>query len=238
MSRDHKNTPRARPSGSNRQGGSSLFSGIVIGLFLGIGISLAGVYLVNRKLLGSQGSSLQVGASAVPDGLPKPEANGVAVADPNAPKPASKPDFEFFEILPGTEQGASTPAGKPADTKPADAKPADSKPADSKPADAKPADAKPAEAGDAKPAEEKPADAKPARALLQAGSFQDESDAESLRARLALLGLDASVRSKDIPGKGVWHRVMVGPLNKQEDIDRVKATLQQNGITPTVLPLK
>lgn len=234
MSRDHKNTPRARPSGSNRQGGSSLFSGIVIGLFLGIGISLAGVYLVNRKLLGSQGSNLQVGASAVPDGLPKPDANGVAVADPNAPKPASKPDFEFFEILPGTEQGASAPpAAKPADTKPADTKPADSKPADTKPADAKPADG-----GDAKPTDEKPADAKPARALLQAGSFQDESDAENLRARLALLGLDASVRSKDIPGKGVWHRVMVGPLNKQEDIDRVKATLQQNGITPTVLPLK
>ena len=65
---------------------------------------------------------------------------------------------------------------------------------------------------------------------LQAGSFQNANDAENLKAKLAMLGIQASVQTADVPAKGVWHRVRLGPYASAGDMDRVRASLQQSGI--------
>jgi len=67
--------------------------------------------------------------------------------------------------------------------------------------------------------------------LLQAGSFAKSDDAENLKAKLALLGLEARVQEADVPGFGTRYRVQLGPYRSTDEINHAKATLKQNGIT-------
>lgn len=65
--------------------------------------------------------------------------------------------------------------------------------------------------------------------LLQAGSFRGEDDADSLRAELILLGMEAFVRKIDNDGD-VWHRVMVGPLDSEVELSRHRRKLAEANI--------
>jgi len=73
---------------------------------------------------------------------------------------------------------------------------------------------------------------------LQAGAFQKVADAENLKAKLALMGLETSLQDVTIPDKGVMHRVRVGPFAKLEDMNRVRNQLSQNGVQATVIKIK
>ncbi len=73
------------------------------------------------------------------------------------------------------------------------------------------------------------------RFFLQAGSFQNEADANNLKARLALMGLEATIQTADLPDKGIWHRVRVGPFSSIEEMNATRATLAQNGIQATLI---
>ncbi len=66
--------------------------------------------------------------------------------------------------------------------------------------------------------------------FLQVGSFRKTDDAENLKARLALLGVVAFVQTADLSEKGIWHRVRVGPFTQKTEVDKVRASLQDNGI--------
>ncbi len=74
--------------------------------------------------------------------------------------------------------------------------------------------------------------------LLQAGSFQSPADADNLKARLALLGLEANVESTAVPEKGVMYRVRLGPYSKIDEINKVRAQLAQNGIDPSLVKVR
>lgn len=74
--------------------------------------------------------------------------------------------------------------------------------------------------------------------FLQAGAFQNAKDAESLRARLALLGIEARVQTATLPDKGVWHRVRVGPYTSVEELDRTRDALKQNGVDTTLIKVR
>jgi len=74
--------------------------------------------------------------------------------------------------------------------------------------------------------------------LLQVGSFQNPADADNLKARLALIGVEASVEPIDLPEKGTWYRVRVGPYTKVDEIDRVRKNLAQNGIDASLVKIK
>ena len=64
---------------------------------------------------------------------------------------------------------------------------------------------------------------------LQAGSFKSASDADSLKAQLAFLGLEAKVHSANVNGS-TWHRVVLGPFVSNSKISRAKNLLLENGI--------
>lgn len=66
--------------------------------------------------------------------------------------------------------------------------------------------------------------------IVQAGSFQSAADAEKLKAKLALAGLEASVQSVDLPGKGIWHRVRLGPYRGLKAANEAIANLKSNGV--------
>lgn len=74
--------------------------------------------------------------------------------------------------------------------------------------------------------------------LLQVGSFQNPADADNLKARLALIGVEAGVEPIDLAEKGTWYRVRIGPYTKVEDINRLRQTLAQNGIEATLVKIK
>lgn len=73
--------------------------------------------------------------------------------------------------------------------------------------------------------------------VLQAGSFKNKSDAEKLKASLALLGFEAHIQSvtvNSIP----WHRVRIGPYNRSNDLYDKIDQLQQHGIKAIAMELK
>ena len=66
--------------------------------------------------------------------------------------------------------------------------------------------------------------------FLQVGSFPNPADADNLKARLALMGMEANVEPANVAGKGVWYRVRLGPYTRVDDINRVRQQLTQNGV--------
>ena len=73
---------------------------------------------------------------------------------------------------------------------------------------------------------------------LQAGAFQNAPDADSLKARLALLGVEATIQTTTLPDKGVWHRVRAGPYTNIDDLNQARETLKQNGVETTLIRVR
>ena len=69
--------------------------------------------------------------------------------------------------------------------------------------------------------------------ILQAGSFPNVNDAENLKAKLALMGVEASIQAATIKDKGVWYRVRLGPYNNADELNRARGILKQNGVDST-----
>jgi len=85
------------------------------------------------------------------------------------------------------------------------------------------------------------ADAKPVPTeifFLQVGAFQKAADADNLKAKLALTGLEAGVQEVSIPEKGTMHRVRVGPFRSPEEMNKARTLLSQNGVQGTVIKQK
>lgn len=70
--------------------------------------------------------------------------------------------------------------------------------------------------------------------VLQVGSFRSDADAESMKARLALLGLSARIQTVTVDDT-TWHRVRVGPFDSARDTDTVRRRLQDNGFDAMIL---
>lgn len=183
--------------------------GVVIGIFVGLILGLA-IAAAVAFYLGRSGLSLP---------LPSPGAARDAArgnkADMPAPAGPDKPRFDFYKILPGAEEPRIGADRKAADK-----------------AVERSGDKAPTEVAKAGPASAiKPAD----RMWLQAGAFASESDAESLKARLALAGWEAAVQSATLPDQGVRYRVRVGPFDNTDEVNRVKAELGKSGFDAAVI---
>lgn len=79
----------------------------------------------------------------------------------------------------------------------------------------------------------KPASATPY--ILQAGAFQASGDAESLKAKIAMLGLNARVESASINGKTMY-RVRMGPYATATELADAKSKLGNGGLS--AIPIK
>ncbi|KAF0165858.1 MAG: cell division protein [Rhodocyclaceae bacterium] len=182
--------------------------GIFIGLVIGVSIAFGVVWYLNKSPLPFQNKY---------EGAPKAEkdkaangASGVQTPTPLPGKPGDKAaDKQRFEFYNILE-------GKQP---------------------AVPGAAAPAPAVSVAPAVE----ARPAPSevfFLQVGAFQKAADADNLKAKLALTGLEASVQEVSIPEKGTMHRVRVGPFRDPEEMNRARNLLSQNGVQGTVIKQK
>lgn len=88
-------------------------------------------------------------------------------------------------------------------------------------------------APDASPAEE----TLPASYLLQAASFRNYKDADALKAKLILMGMDVKVETVGSHGD-TWHRVIVGPFTSTSRLAEARSTLAEHNIQPLVMKQK
>ncbi len=65
--------------------------------------------------------------------------------------------------------------------------------------------------------------------LLQVGSFKSAGEADSLKAELAFLGLEAKVKSAKV-NDNTWHRVQIGPFASNSALSRAQNLLLENKI--------
>ncbi len=218
-----------RPVLPARQRGNTLV-GIVIGLVLGLGAALAVAVYVTKVPL----PFMNKNQPRTPE-QDAAESRKNQNWDPNAPlygkNPAGRPAAE------GAEAGASAPApAAPASAAVASA-PAPVAPppvfnpgaaASAPRAGADPLGDLAAQRAAAAPrAASAPVD--PFLYFVQAGAFRSAEEAEALRAKLSLMGLEARVSEREQSGRQVF-RVRLGPFDRKDDADRGKARLDASGI--------
>lgn len=91
------------------------------------------------------------------------------------------------------------------------------------------------------PASETISDEKPApdqnktEYILQVGSFPKAEDADKLRAQLIMINLDARIETVEIRKGEIWHRVVVGPFNTQNELTSARSQLVNNQYNALVL---
>jgi len=70
-------------------------------------------------------------------------------------------------------------------------------------------------------------------AQLRFGAFANADDAEKLKAKLSLQGMDVAVQSVTIPDKGVMNRVRTGPYQGTDEMNKARAALKLTGTDST-----
>ncbi len=202
-----------RPRGGGNHGGKGgLMTGLLAGLVIGVAVAVGVAMFINR------------GASPFSDKVAS-ATQAVVAQIPSAPE-VLRPAGSGDDVPTVASAPASAPAQKASEGERFDfytMLPGLSE-KDGKPP-AKPAASKPASA---------PAKVE-TRAWLQAGSFQNEQDADNLKAKLALLGIEARIQTQEIPEKGLWHRVRIGPFTNPAEIDKVRAQLKANGVESSIV---
>lgn len=228
----------------NSSGGLPGWAWLVIGVLL----TLLAVLLLPRYLKSDGGDGF-FRPKPNPDALPATVSDeGEAIAPDTAPAGEAKADadkpkptqYDFYTLLPGQEvavsdaelaasakaeaeaqanaarQAAAAATGSGSDALPA--------PLGETPVAATPAPSAAPAAG-----AEAAASAAATRYLLQAGAFGGSGDAEAVKAKIALLGLNARVESAQINGKTVY-RVRMGPYGSASELADAKAKLASGGL--------
>lgn len=73
-----------------------------------------------------------------------------------------------------------------------------------------------------------------AKFYLQAGSFKNEPDADTLKAQLAMMGVETNIQVVNVNNTN-WHRVRVGPSRDLEQLQSIQARLRKEKIDAILL---
>jgi cell division protein FtsN len=175
MNRDSKNGA----SGADR---FPVGAAILIGLLLGISLALGVALLINKGP--SPFQEKKVPASTVPA-----EKSAAAASE-------GKTKFDFYKILPGTEEAVTEkefqrPAAKTKDVY-----------------------------------------------FLQVAAFQNPTDADNLKAQLALSGIEAQIQTAQLPDGKTWHRVRIGPFSDMKELNASRDNLKQNNLQAYLIKVR
>ena len=69
------------------------------------------------------------------------------------------------------------------------------------------------------------------------GAYRSQGEADSQKARLALIGLDAKVSEREQAGRTVY-RVRLGPFDDKASAERVRTKLENAQIENTILRIQ
>ena len=201
MSRDYKPSPQKNTTSK----GSPFLSGLLVGVLLGVGASVA-VTMYIKGLFGDKNMTTtshvsnktnteDLTAKTLKSNKEVQQSDDNAVPKTESPgdnKPAN--DFDFYTILPETESTVTEQEIKDSSKT-----------------------------------------VKKNSYFLQVGAFPNEEDADNMKAKLALQGFEAVVQTATIADKGTWHRVRVGPLNDLDQINKVRGDLTTAGFSTDLI---
>jgi cell division protein FtsN len=119
------------------------------------------------------------------------------------PQSSDKPRFDFYKILPGNSEAIPDP-----------------KPAEGKSGEPKQADGTKGKDGTEAALKEP--------VYLQTGSFQNASDADNQKAKLAIQGFTAKVMEREQNGRTVY-RVRLGPSDTREAAEELQRKIEGAG---------
>lgn len=176
------------------RGGSRRWPGwawLLLGLIAGAAVAWGAHLYTTRSA--KRNAVVQAPPPAVP--------SAAAKKAPEAAKPAPKPRFDFYTILPEIE--TVLPDKEPR-----------------------------------RPKAAKNASEDDVRYLLQAASFANFDDADRLKARLALAGLEARIEKISIEAKGDFYRVRLGPYAKLEQLEAQNKKLDALGVKAIRIKVK
>ncbi|MBI1394604.1 MAG: SPOR domain-containing protein [Betaproteobacteria bacterium] len=201
-------TPQKRSRGRSGRSGSTMVIGVAIGLIVGLAIALA-----------------------------------VAIYLFNIPAPFRLRDVAK-PLPPNAESRA--PADHPAAKSPKTSAPAADAPAVTTTSDDKPRfefygilAGKEEPVRDRDLRNEKPGDGKGHDAYyLQVGAFQNAAEADNLKARLALAGIEAKIQTAEFEDGKTWHRVRLGPFQSVDEVSVARSRLKENQMSATLLKVQ
>lgn len=194
MSRDYKNTGIAANDGRS----NPLWVGILIGLLFGLCIALGVALYINKGA--NPFFQKQRSVEKVVEKSPEPQQDADSRApgdDRHAKSGEQKTRFDFYKILPGTEEAVTDKEFK------------------------RPMPAAPKEVY-----------------FLQVAAFQRPADADNLKARLALSGIEAQIQTATLPDGQVWHRVRVGPFSNQDELSKSRSALKENNLQANLIKVR
>lgn len=209
----------------NRQQGSTI-TGIIIGLVIGLGIALVVALVVTKTPIPFSDRGTR----------PKTDRPSTGQrTDPNRPLYGNQAEKEVVRNAPS---GNNTPnATRPSTTPPNTTLPQRASPSREVTIGAE-RDGGPPVVELSAPRAYRPPAARdnddPWRYFLQAGAFSGRTDAESMRGRLALQGVDSSI-SEYNSDRGVLYRVRIGPFDQLEAMNRTRSKLSDNGVDAAVV---
>lgn len=189
MSRDYKNSGPAAGNGR----GNPMGVGILIGLLLGLCLALGVALYINK----GANPFVQKQRPSQPVAPVTTGGDSAKSGDKPAATAASKPRFDFYKILPGSEEAVTDKEFKRAPV----------------------------------------ASAKDVY-FLQVAAFQNPADADNLKARLALSGIETQIQTATLPDGKVWHRVRLGPFTNQDELNTSRAALKENNLEANLIKVR
>ncbi len=195
----------ARKSGNEKIGRSThiviLFAGMLIGVLLTILVQ--GMSSAKDGV----GAGIRQAAQLLWSATVEPE---VAIPPRKVQQQPQATTFTFFELLPGLEvivpQNEDFATGKTIDDQGEEAVTLQQPPLD------------------------RISESSEGTYMLQAGSYQRRTDAEELKATLALNGMVSDIQKVSIEGRGDFYRVNLGPYLTYYAMEKTNQHLQQLGI--------
>ncbi|WP_301103366.1 SPOR domain-containing protein [Propionivibrio sp.] len=192
-------------AGLRKKSGGGTLLGLFLGLVIGVLAASGVVWYIHKTPAPFNNKGQPSPAPAVAP----PQVGAVPMALPGKPgdpipQNSDKPRFDFYKILPGNAEVIPDP--KPGDTKQADVVKGKT--------------------------EKESALTEPI--YLQTGSFQNAGDADGQKAKLAMMGVEASVQQVMLQEK-VWYRVRLGPFKKIDDVNNMRSDLAKQGIEANVV---
>lgn len=233
---------KRKPAKRSSERGSTLY-GVLSGLLIGLVVAAAVAFYVTRAPVpfvdhASRGAD----QAPLPDARHAPDPNsglygrdgaaGTVPSGPTATPPAPVP-----EVQPNKPSHQPDDLGALIATLPSTPPVAPPAPAPRAPASEKAAE-KPAEKPAQKPSTPSPAakdsQESSGKYYLQAGAYRSAEDADTLKARIILLGLPVAVQKAEVNGKPI-NRVRVGPFSRLDDMNRARSRLGENKIEVAVV---
>lgn len=180
---------------------SKVIAALIVGMVLGIaGAGFVAWYVVEKNPASFSNATQRENPKPLPPELPP---SAIPVSAPVAASAVSEVQhYEFYKVLPDKVEGGTAHKQPAIKTQPSVTSTVK----------------QPAKVTDS------------TTYYVQASAFQNSDDAEKLKAKLAISGMEASIQKAEVAGKGTWYRVRLGPFKGRDEAEAAVTNLKQSGI--------